>query len=69
MQLSSEFDFDQQGIVNWGRNWLVNLNASKIQLVSFDDSNNFGTIDMKMVGLSLMRKSHIRCWDCISLVN
>ena len=31
-----------------GRKWLVNFNAEKIQLVSFDLSNNTDAIDVKM---------------------
>ena len=31
-----------------GRKWLVDFNAGKTQLVSFDRSNNTGAIDMKM---------------------
>ena len=30
------------------RKWLVNFNAGKTQLVSFDRSNNTGAIDVKM---------------------
>ena len=31
-----------------GRKWLVDFNAGKTQLVSFDWSNNTGAIDVKM---------------------
>ena len=34
--------------VDWGRKWLVDFNAGKTQIVSFDRSNNFGAIDVKM---------------------
>ena len=45
-----------------GRMWLVDFNIGKIQLVSFDRSNNTGAIDVKMDG-SFMRKNHLlRCW-------
>ena len=40
-----------------GRKWLVNFNAEKIQLVSFDLSNNTDTIDVKMNGSVLEGKS------------
>ena len=33
--------------------WLVNFNAGKTQLVSFDRSNNTGLIDVKMDGCVL----------------
>ena len=34
--------------MNWGRKWLLDFNAGKIQLVSFDQSNNTSAIDVKM---------------------
>ena len=34
--------------MNWGRKWLADFNAGKIQLVSFDWSNNTGAIDVKV---------------------
>ena len=36
--------------MDWGKKWLVDFNAGKIQLVSFDRSNNNGSIDGKMDG-------------------
>ena len=33
-----------------GRKWLVYFNAEKTQLISFDRTNNAGTIDVKMDG-------------------
>ena len=43
-----------------GRKWLVNLNAGKTQLVSFDWSNNTGAIDVKMDGFVLEEKSSFK---------
>ena len=43
--------------LGWGRKWLVDFNAGKAKLVSFDQSNNTGAIDVKMVGSSLGEKS------------
>ena len=34
--------------MDWGRKWLVDFNAGKTQLVSFDRSNNTGATDVKM---------------------
>ena len=34
--------------MDWGWKWLVDFNAGKTQLVSFDQSNNIGAIDVKM---------------------
>ena len=45
--LVSELDSDLQDTVNWGRKWLVDLNAAKTQLVSFEQSNNTGFIYVK----------------------
>ena len=36
--------------MDWGRKWLVDFNAEKTQLVSFDRSNNTDAIDVKMDG-------------------
>ena len=34
--------------MDYGWKWLVDFSAGKTQLVSFDWSNNTGTIDVKM---------------------
>ena len=34
--------------MDWGWKWLVDFNAGKTQLVSFDQSNNIDAIDVKM---------------------
>ena len=41
--------------MDWGKKWLVDFNAGKTQLVSFDWSNNNGSIDVKMDGLNSSR--------------
>ena len=33
--------------MDWDKKWLVDFNAGKTQLVSFDRSNNNGSIDVK----------------------
>ena len=53
LKLASKHEFDLQDAVDWGRKWLVDFNAGKIQLVSFDWSNNTGAIDVKMDGSAL----------------
>ena len=50
LELTSELESDLQDIVDCGRKWLVDFNAGKIQLVSFDPSKNTGAIDVKMEG-------------------
>ena len=42
--------------MDWGRKWLVDLNAGKTQLVSFDWSKNTGAIDVKIDGSFLEEK-------------
>ena len=46
--------------MEWGRNWLVNFNAGKTQLISFDWPKNIRAIDVKMDGYVLMEKSTIK---------
>ena len=43
--------------MDWRRKWLVDFNAGKTQLVSFDHGNNTGTIDVKMDGSVVEEKS------------
>ena len=54
--MASELEPDLREIMGWGRKWLVDLNAGKTQLVSFDLSNNTGAIDVKMDGSVLKEK-------------
>ena len=42
--------------MDWARKWLVDFNAGKTQLISFDQSNNTGAIDVKMDGSVLEEK-------------
>ena len=46
--------------MGWGMKWLVDFNAEKIQLVSFDQSNNTGAIDVKMDGSVIEEKSSFK---------
>ena len=43
--------------MDWGKNWLADFNAGKTQLVSFDWSNNNGSLDVKMNRSVLEEKS------------
>ena len=43
--------------MHWGKKWLVDFNAEKTQLDSFDRSNNNDSIDAKMGGSILEEKS------------
>ena len=46
--------------LDWGKKWLVDFSAGKTQLVSFDRSNNTGSIDVKMDGSVLEEKSSFK---------
>ena len=46
-----------------GRKWLVDFNAGKTQLVSFDQSDNTVAIDIKMGRSVLEENHHLRCWS------
>ena len=61
LQLASEHESDLRDTVDWGKKWLVDFNAGKTQLVSFDRSNNTGSIDVKMMGLFLRKNHLLRC--------
>ena len=50
LELASELESDLRDTVDWGRKWLVDFNAEKTQLVSFDWSINTGVFDVKMDG-------------------
>ena len=58
--MASELESDLRDSVDWGRQWLVEFNAGKTQLVSFDWSNNIGAIDMKIDGSVLEEKSSFK---------
>ena len=48
--MASELECGLRDTLYWVRKWLVDFNAGKTQLVSFDRSNNIGAIDVKMYG-------------------
>ena len=52
--------------MDWVKKWLVDFNAGKTQLVSFDRSNNTGSIDVKMDGSVLVEKSSFRMLELTS---
>ena len=49
--------------MDWGREWLVNFNAGKTQLVFFDYFNNIGATEVKMNGFVNEEKSFSICWS------
>ena len=54
-ELASELEFVRD-TMDRGKKWLVDFNAGKTQLVSFDRSDNNGSIDVKMSGSILEEK-------------
>ena len=46
--------------MDWSIKWLVDFNAGKTQLVSFEWPNNNGAIDTKMDGSVLEEKSSLK---------
>ena len=60
LEVASEFESGLRDTVDWGRKWLVDFNAGKTQLVSFDRSNNTGAIYVKMNASVLKEKSYFR---------
>ena len=60
LELASELESDLRDTVDWGRKWLVDFNAGKSQLVSFDQSKNTGAIDVKMDGSVLEEKTSFK---------
>ena len=54
--LASELESDLRDTVDLGKKWLVDFNAGKTQLLSFDRSNNNGSIDVKIDGSILEEK-------------
>ena len=60
LELACELESDLRDIVDWCRKWLVDFNAGKTQLVSFDRSKNTGAIDMKMDGSVLEEKTSFK---------
>ena len=58
-ELVSEFEPDLRDTGDWCKKWLVDFNAGETELVSFDQSNNNGSIDVKMDGSFLEEKSSL----------
>ena len=57
LELALGLESDLRDTVDWGRKWLVDFNAGKTQLVSFDQSNNTHATDGKMDGSFFEEKS------------
>ena len=60
LELTSELESNLRDTVDQERKWLVDFNAGKFQVVSFDQSNNTGAIGVKMDGSVLEEKSFFK---------
>ena len=60
LELAPELESDLRDTVGWGKKWFVDFSTGKTQLVSFDQSNNIGSIDVKMDGSVLKEKSSFK---------
>ena len=69
LELASELESDLQVTVDWGKKWLIDFNAAKTQLVSFNRCNNNGTIDVKMDGSVFEEKSSFKMLGGLSVLN
>ena len=56
LELAFELESDLRDTVEWSKKWLVDFSAGKTQLVSFDQSNKNGSIDVKIGGSLLEEK-------------
>ena len=61
LELSSELESDLQDTVDWGKKRLIDFNPGKTQLISFDQSSNNNSINVKMDGLFLKKNHLLRC--------
>ena len=60
LELASELESNLRNTVDQRKKWLVNVNAGKSQLLSFDQSNNNGSIDVNIDGSALEEKSSFK---------
>ena len=61
--MASELESDLQLTVEWDQKWPVDFNTGKIQLVSFNQSNNTDDIDVKMDRSILEEKSSLKMME------
>ena len=58
--MAAESESDLQDTMDLGRKWLIDFNAGKTQLVSFNRSDNTGAIDVKIYGSVYGKKSSFK---------
>ena len=62
LELASKLESNLLDTVDWDKKWLIDFNAGKTQLISCDQRNNTGSIDVKMDGSVLEKNNLLRCW-------
>ena len=60
LELACKLESDLRDTVDWGRKWLIDFNAEKTQLVSYDRSKNTSASDVKMDGFVIEEKSSFK---------
>ena len=60
LELAFELESDLRDTVNWGKKWLVDFSAWKTKLVSFDQTNNNCSANVKMDESVLEEKSSFK---------
>ena len=69
LELASELEPDLRDIVDWDKKWIIDFNAGKTQLVSFNLSKRLMLLMWKWIGLFLRKIHLLRCWGWLSLLN
>ena len=69
LELISELKSDLLDTVDWGKKQLVAFDDGKYSIDSFDRSNNFYAIDVKMNGFVLKERSTFTILRVLSLLN
>ena len=60
LEVASKLESDLRDTVDCCKKWLVDFNAGKTQLVSFERSKNTSALDVKMDGPALEEKSSFK---------
>ena len=60
LELASELESDLQDTVDWDKKWLLDFNVEKTQLVLFNQPIKTGSINVKMDGSVIEKKSSFK---------
>ena len=69
LELASEIESALCDSVDWSRNWLVDFNAGKTQLVWLTGLVTLVLLMWNWIGLFLRKNHLLRCWSWLSLLN